>query len=139
MFSAITVITELPSIKMGLDPNHQMTEREIHDYYIPEGVGVHWRDLARALKFLEQVIKTIKEENGNNPKECCTDLLVRWMGREGRDATAGILADSLRSIGLKNVADRLICPSKDPIKVNGCGGDVRIKFNAASWVALIRQ
>ena len=123
---------------MGLDPSEQITEREIHDYHIPEDVGVHWRDLARALKFLEQVIKTIKEENGNNPKECCTDLLVRWMGREGRDATAGILADSLRSIRLKNVADRLICPSKDPIQVNGCGGDVRIKFNAASWVALIR-
>ena len=124
---------------MGLDPSEQITEREIHDYHIPEDVGVHWRDLARALNFFQHVIKTIKEENGNNPKECCTDLLVRWMGREGRVATAGILADSLRSIGLKNVADRLICPRKDPIQVNGCSGEVRIKFNAASCVALIRQ
>ena len=124
MFSAITVITELPSIKMGLDPNHQITEREIHDYYIPEGVGVHWRDLARALKFLEQVIKTIKEENGNNPKECCTDLMVRWLGREGRDATAGILADSLRRIGLKNVSDRLICPSRDSVQVSRYNEDL---------------
>ena len=120
---------------MGLDPSHQMTEREIHDYLIPEEVGVHWRDLARALNFFQNVIKTIKEENGNNPKECCIDLLVRWMGREGRNATAGILAGSLRSIGLKNVADRFICPSRDSIQVNGCGGDVTTKFDAAFFVA----
>ena len=110
---------------MGLDPNHQMTEREIHDYHIPEDVAVLWKDLARALKFFQSVIKTIKEENGNNPKECCTDLLVRWMGREGRDATAAKLADSLRSIGLKNVSDRLICPRGDSVQVSRCNGNLR--------------
>ena len=80
---------------MGLDPNHQMTEREIYDYHIPEGVGVH-----------------------------CTDPPVRWLGRDGRDATAGILADSLRSIGLENVSDRLICLSRDSVQVSRCNGDL---------------
>ena len=47
------------------------------------------------------------------------------MGQEGRDETAGILPESLRSIGLKNVADRLICPSRDSIQVNGCEGDFK--------------
>lgn len=124
---------------MGLDPNHQMTEREIHDYYIPEGVGVHWRDLARALKFLEQVIKTIKEENGNNPKECCTDLMVRWLGREGRDATAGVLADSLRRIGLKNVSDRLICPSRDSVQINGFEEFREMKVQLSSLEAKVTK
>ena len=102
---------------MGLVPSHQMTERDIHDYHLPDGIGVKWRDLARALGYLQPTIDIIKEERGNPPKECCIDLLVRWMEQEGRDATAGRLADALTCIGLKNLADILIYPN-DPSQVS---------------------
>lgn len=40
-----------------------------------------------------------------------------WMNREGDEATAARLADALRRIGLKNLADILIYPI-DPSQVS---------------------
>lgn len=72
---------------MGLDPSHQMTESDIHDYQLPEMIGDKWRDLERALKYREADIDSIQKDQGGSTRECCVTVLVRWMGREGRNAT----------------------------------------------------
>lgn len=43
---------------------------------------------------------TIEKENSNSVKECYIELLVRWLHQEGRDATAGKLAEALIRINL---------------------------------------
>jgi len=96
------------SIQMGLDKNHQMTERDIHASKLPGSVGVKWKDLARALGFIEATIEAIEKEKGAFTRECCIQLLVLWLRQKGKDATAGKLADALTRIELKNLADKLI-------------------------------
>ncbi|KAM7448815.1 hypothetical protein ABFA07_003300 [Porites harrisoni] len=98
---------------MGLSPSHKIREPDIHHYKLPDNIGVKWRDLARALNYYQPTIEAIETEKGYRTKECCIELLVLWINREGNNATAVRLADALRSIELKNLADILVCPS-DP-------------------------
>ena len=85
-----------------------MTESDIHDYQLPEKIGDKWRDLARALKFREANIDSIQKDQGGSTKECCIAVLVRWMGRVGRNATVKKLLAALIQAELKNVADELM-------------------------------
>ena len=94
---------------MGLDPNHKMIEKDIHDYQLPGKIGEKWRDLARALDYKQADIESIQKEQSSSSKECCIVVLVRWMGREGRNAIVEILAEALEKAELKNVADELMC------------------------------
>ena len=94
---------------MGLDPSHQLTEQDIHASQLPDNIGVKWKDLARYLGFSESTIDTIEKEKGRFTKECCIELvIVRWMREKGIEATAGKLAEALKRIGLKNLADGLM-------------------------------
>ena len=93
---------------MGLDPSHQVTESVIRDYKLPEKIGDKWRDLARALKYSEAIINRILKDQGGSTKECCIEVFVSWIRREGQDATIGILAEALKRAELKNIADELM-------------------------------
>ena len=101
---------------MGLDPSHQLTEGTIHERQLPEHVGDRWRDLARALGYNQSSIDTIETDKGSRTKECCIAVLVRWMGREGRNATVGNLAEALIKIELKSVADKLMCADTNQVR-----------------------
>ena len=94
---------------MGLDPSYKMIEKYIHDYQLPGKIGEKWRDLARALDYKQADIDSIQKEQGGYSRECCIVLLVRWMGREGRDAIVEKLAEALAKAELRNVADELMC------------------------------
>lgn len=94
---------------MGLDPSHQLTESDIHDNKLPEKVGDNWRDVARALVYEEADIDSIQTDKSGCTKECCIAVLVRWMRREGKNATVQKLAEALIKAKLKNVADKLMC------------------------------
>jgi len=117
---------------MGLDRNHQMTEHDIHVSQLPDSIGVKWKDLARALGFIEATIEAIEKEKGSFIKECCIQFLVRWLCQNGEGATAGKLADALTRIGLKNLADKLI-KAKDPSQVTESEKDMlEVKNRLAS-------
>ena len=102
---------------MGLDPSHQMIERDIHDYKLPEKIGDKWRDLARALDYGQAKINRIQKDQGGSIKECCIEVLVCWMGREGRNATVEKLAGALEKAELKNVADELMCMDTTQVRL----------------------
>ena len=102
------LVTDDP-IQIGLNPSHQLTEGIIHQYQLPKHIGNRWRDLARALDFYQPFIEAIEKDKSNCTKECCIAVLVRWLGREGCNATAEKLAVALVKIDLKNVAEKLIC------------------------------
>ncbi|PFX34635.1 uncharacterized protein LOC111323928 [Stylophora pistillata] len=96
---------------VSLDPIHPLTEPDIHDQQLPEGIGMRWKDLARKLGFKESLIEVIHSEN-DSCNDRCIKLLVRWMEKEGHQgATAGKLAAALKATGLQSLADRLIGPS----------------------------
>ena len=104
---------------MGLSPSHKILEpADIHNYKLPDNIGLKWKDLARALNYYQPTIEAIETEKGYRIKECCIELLVLWINREGNNATAVRLADALRSIELKNLADILVCPISDPCQVS---------------------
>lgn len=94
----------------GIYPSHQMAENNINDdkLQLPDGIGIKWKELARVLCYKNAIIEAIEKEKGSSTKECCIDLLVRWIGREGSEAIAGGLADALEKIERKNLADSLI-------------------------------
>lgn len=73
-----------------------MTENDINDdkLQLPDGIGIKWKELARVLGYKNATIEAIEKEKGSSTKECCIDLLVRWISREGSEATAGRLADA---------------------------------------------
>ena len=102
------LVADYPIKIQGLGSSHQMTERDIHDCQLPDGIGVKWKDLARALGYNQAFINAIKEDKCNSTKECCIELLCRWLSREGRDATTGKLVKALKKIELKKLADNLI-------------------------------
>ena len=86
-----------------------MTESDIHNYQLSEKIGGKWKDLSRALEYRQAEIDSIQKDQGGCTRECCIAVLVRWMGREGRNATVRILAAALIKAELKNVADELMC------------------------------
>ena len=93
---------------VSLDPRYSLTESDIHDRQLPEGIGARWKDLARKLRFKERFIEVIERENCSH-HDRCIKLLVRWMEKEGQHgATAGKLAEALKAIELQSLADRLI-------------------------------
>ena len=63
--------------------------------------------MARQLGFKEELINSIQDEKDSN-KERCIAVLVKWMEREGQQGTCEKLATALASIGLQNLAERLI-------------------------------
>ena len=80
-------------------------------------IGLKWRDLARALDFNQACIEVIEEEKIHCAKECCIKVLVSWLRREGKKATAEKLAEVLDEIGLRNVADKIPYKPSDPNQV----------------------
>ena len=102
---------------MGLDPSHKMIERDIHDYQLPGKIGEKWKDLARTLDYKQADIDSIHKEQGGCTKECCIAVLVRWMGREGRNATVEKLAEALVKAERKDVADELMRMDTTQVRV----------------------
>ena len=105
-------------IQIGLDPSHQLTERDIHDYQLPEKIGDKWRDLARGLKYSQAKINEIQKEQGSSIRECCIAFLVCWIGRNGRNATVEKLAEALVKTELKSLADKLMCLDKTQVRTS---------------------
>ena len=104
---------------MGLDPSHQMTDRDIHDYQLPEKIGCKWKALARRLDkspHCEATIDRIQKDHGSTI-ECCIEVLVCWMRREGRSGTVKKLAGALVKAELKNVADELMCMDTTQVRL----------------------
>ena len=94
-----------------------MTEADFYEKKLPDDIGVKWRDLARALRFEQAFIDITEKEKIHCARECCIEVLVCWLRREGKDATAEKLVEALVNIGLKNVADRFPCKPSDRSQV----------------------
>ena len=125
---------------MGLDPSHQVTERDIHDYQLPEKIGGKWKDLARALDssdYCQANIDRIQTDQGGSTKECCIEVLVGWRRREGRDATVEKLAEALVKAQLKNIADELMCMDTTQVRLLKISVETRHKLEQNGRYAFV--
>ena len=97
-----------------------MKERDIHDYQLPDKIGGKWKDLARALDssdYCQANINRIQKEQGGSTKECCIEVLMRWRGRKGQNATVEKLAEALKRAQLRNIADELMFMDTTPVRL----------------------
>ena len=95
-----------------------MSENDVYEKRLAYDIGQQWKDLGRALGFHQASIDNIEQEKGNNSKECCIEVLVRWLRQNGKGATVGKLVDALTKIGLKNLADRFPIEPSDTNRVS---------------------
>lgn len=110
IYQCCCCLTDQKPIQMSLHPSHQVKQRDIHAFQLPDKIGGKWKDLARALDssdHCEANITRIQKDQGGCTKECCIEVLTSWRGREGRNATVGKLAEALVKAQLKNIADEL--------------------------------
>ena len=104
-----------------------MREYDFHEKELPDDIGVKWKDLARALGFKEAFIDITEKQKFQCARECCIEVLVCWLRRKGKDATAKKLFEALVRIGLTNVADKFPCKPCDPSQV--IRTDLRILYH----------
>ncbi|XP_074617414.1 uncharacterized protein LOC141876609 [Acropora palmata] len=102
------------SSQLGWDRNYTLTEADLHEKELSDDIGLKWRDLARKLGFKEAFIDGTEKQKHNCTKECCIEVLIRWLQREGKGATAEKLFEALDKIGLKNLAERFPLKRSDP-------------------------
>ncbi|XP_068682260.1 paramyosin-like isoform X2 [Montipora foliosa] len=100
------------------NPKDPVSEGVIYEKMLADEIGPKWKDLARALGFLQADIDSIQHDKGRDSKECCTEVLVRWLRLNGKGATAGKLVDALTKIGLKNLADKFPIEPSDTKRVS---------------------
>lgn len=94
-----------------------MTEADFHEKELSDDIGLKWKDLARELGFNHAFINCTEKGNNNCAKECCIEVLIRWLEREGKDATAEKLCEALIKKGLKKIAERFPLKRSDPNQV----------------------
>ena len=101
----------------GWDRKYALKEADLHDTNLADDIGVGWRNLARALGFSESSIDIIEKEKNNCDKECCIRVLVSWLHKEGEDATAEKIFETLVKIERKSLAERFPRKPSDPSQV----------------------
>ena len=101
----------------GWDRKYALKEADLHEKKLADDIGVGWRDLARALGFNESSIEIIEKEKNNCDKECCIRVLVSWLHKEGEDATAEKIFETLVKIERKSLAERFPRKPSDPNQV----------------------
>lgn len=93
--------------------NSLVTELQLAE--ISDDVGTCWRELGPILDIAASKIQNLDEEYKFN-RDKANALLLIWKWKEGSRAMAGVLADALKSIGRKSIAEKLLGESE----VNTC-------------------
>ena len=113
----LTLISIASSGQLAWNPNDPVSEGVVYEKRLADDIGQQWKYLAHALGFHHSSIEDVQQEKGNS-KECCIEVLVRWLRQNGKGATVGKLVDALTKIGLKNLADRFPIEPSDTNRVS---------------------
>ena len=80
---------------------------DIQIWSICDEVGVDWRDLGTVLGIASSFMDSIEADNRAS-RERARKLLRKWMTKEGKGATVGILIDALDEIGRIDAIEKLL-------------------------------
>jgi len=74
---------------------------------IKEDVGTCWEDVGQALGIDQSILDNLKDDCRTN-RDRANAVLLRWMDKNGKDATVECLACTLIQIGHKRIAEKLL-------------------------------
>ena len=80
---------------------------DIQIWSICDEVGVDWRNLGSVLGIASSFMDNIEAHNRAS-RERARKLLRKWMTKEGKGATVGILIDALKKIERRDVIEKLL-------------------------------
>ena len=80
---------------------------EVQIWSICDEVGVDWRKLGSFLGIASSFMDNIEADNGAS-REQARKLLRKWITKEGKGATVGILIDALKKIARRDVIEKLL-------------------------------
>ena len=80
---------------------------DIQIWSICDEVGVDWRKLGSVLGIASSFMDNIEAHNRAS-RERARKLLRKWMTKEGKGATVGILIDALKKIERRDVIEKLL-------------------------------
>ena len=80
---------------------------DIQIWSICDEVAVDWRDLGTVLGIASSLMDNI-EADSRACRERARKLLRKWMTKEGKGATVGILIDALKKIARRDVIEKLL-------------------------------
>ena len=80
---------------------------DIQIWSICDEVGEQWRDLGTVLGIASSFMDSIEADNRAS-RERARKLLRKWMTKEGKGATVGILIDALDEIGRIDAIEKLL-------------------------------
>ena len=80
---------------------------DVQIWSICDEVGVDWRDLGTVLGIASSFMDNIEADNRAS-RERARKLLRKWMTKEGKGATVGILVDALEKIQRRDAIEKLL-------------------------------
>ena len=80
---------------------------DVQIWSICDEVGVDWRDLGTNLGIASSFMDNIEADNRAS-RERARKLLRKWMTKEGKGATVGILVDALEKIQRRDAIEKLL-------------------------------
>ena len=80
---------------------------DVQIWSICDEVGVDWRDLGTVLGIASSFMDNI-EADDRSSRERARKLLRKWITKEGKGATVGILIDALEEIERIDVIEKLL-------------------------------
>ena len=80
---------------------------DVQIWSICDEVGVDWRDLGTILGIASSFMDNIEADNSAS-RERARKLLRKWMTKEGKGATVGILVDALEKIERIDAIEKLL-------------------------------
>ena len=88
-------------------PLEQTPVTEVQIWSICDEVGVDWRELGAFLGIASSFMDNIEADNRAS-RERARKLLRKWMTKEGKGATVGILIDALEEIKRIDAIEKLL-------------------------------
>ena len=82
-----------------------VTELQLSD--ISDDVGTCWREVGPKLLIKASKIHNLDDDYKSNRDKANAPLIL-WKQQEGSNATVGRLADVLKSVGRRSIAERLL-------------------------------
>ncbi|XP_056586420.1 ankyrin-2b isoform X3 [Triplophysa dalaica] len=90
-------------VRCQVDPQDEADRRESRLAVIADHLGFSWSELARELKFSDEQINRIRNENPNSLQDQSHALIKLWKEREGKDPAESTLMKTLTKINRMDI------------------------------------
>ena len=90
---------------LSLAGSNKLTKKHVNK--IRNDIDTSWKNLGKRLNLPAKTIRTIDVYGGDTCNKV-SEMLDKWMKKEGDNATISCLADALKKIGKDSLAQKLL-------------------------------